>query len=150
MAIATRLKNMRRQPRAKGAGLEFEPPTKKVKGSSNHSSELNTILPFLDAVSYQRHLTALVKELKRSVKRQKEEADQRVHDAERQKEEADQRVHDAERQKEEADQRVHDAERQKEEADQRVHDAERQKEEADQRVHDAERQKEEADQRVHD
>ena len=50
VAIATRLKNMCRQPRAKGVGLEFEPPTKLVKRSGNHSSELNTILPFLDAM----------------------------------------------------------------------------------------------------
>ncbi len=64
-AISDRLKNMRRKPRAERAGLEFAPPVKKRK-IANHGSEPSGHM--LDDTSYQRHLSALNKELKKTVK----------------------------------------------------------------------------------
>ena len=64
-ALSDRLKNMRRKPRAQGAGLEFTPPTKKVK-IANHGSQLSSCM--LDDTSYQRHLSALEKEWGKATK----------------------------------------------------------------------------------
>ena len=65
-AISDRLKNMRRKPRAKSAGLEFAPPVKKMK-MGNHGLQLTTNGRILDVTSYQRHLSALNKEFKKTV-----------------------------------------------------------------------------------
>ena len=65
-AISDRLKNMRRKPRAKSAGLEFAPPAKKMK-MGNHGLQLTTNGRSLDDTSYQRHLSALNKEFKKTV-----------------------------------------------------------------------------------
>ena len=64
-AIQDRLKNMRRKPRAEKAGLEFVPSAKKQK-LNNHGGESSTVGEMLDSASFERHLAALCKELKKT------------------------------------------------------------------------------------
>ena len=62
-ALQTRLKNMRRKPRAHSSGMEFEPPPAKKKRVSltNHenTAEGSSIL---DATSFKRHVSQLDRE----------------------------------------------------------------------------------------
>ena len=55
---------MRRKPRAENAGLEFVPSAKRQK-LNNHGGEASTGGEMLDKKSFDRHLTALGKELKK-------------------------------------------------------------------------------------
>ena len=55
---------MRKKPRAENAGLEFVPSAKRQK-LNNHGGEASTGGEMLDKKSFDRHLTALGKDLKK-------------------------------------------------------------------------------------